>query len=231
MFGDHLNPSWVSSIILGSRKRGGRTPLQVVKDCALPKIRQIPGGSKAPCWCILKTGLQISIQKQVLGERVTTLCVWLKVGGFLRRRNPKVWGESSNHVGGGGGGWWVLTGKGNNKHEDWDWNELEVPAGQKNGDIAGKQLMKFKIDIRILDGLPHFITPRVHVSYWIFWNLLNRSKVLINILHLLPGTCWLLPTHPAHATPKGNNVTYSSCSLRLTYHSGWKTTTILLSVG
>lgn len=32
-------------------------------------------------------------------------------------------------------------------------------------DIAGKQLMKFKIDIRSLDGLPHFITPRVHASY------------------------------------------------------------------
>lgn len=37
-----------------------------------------------------------------------------------------MWEEAE--VGGGD-----LTGKGNDKHEDWDWNELEVPEGQKNG--------------------------------------------------------------------------------------------------
>lgn len=34
-------------------------------------------------------------------------------------------------MGGGVGG--DLTGNLNNKHEDWGWNELEVPEGQKYG--------------------------------------------------------------------------------------------------
>lgn len=38
VFGDHLNPCWVCSVILRSRKRGGRTLLPVGKDWELPRF-------------------------------------------------------------------------------------------------------------------------------------------------------------------------------------------------